>query len=406
MTPSERSPGYREIEAQTLALCCELVRRPSVTPEDAGCQDLLRARLSRSGFQCRPMPSGAVSNLWAIADPGGNDKGPLLVFAGHTDVVPAGPESDWQSPPFTPTLRNGCLYGRGAADMKSGLAAMVTAAERLLQGKSPVRGRLGFLLTSDEEGPAIDGTRTAMARLASEGVHIDWCVLGEPSSRETLGDQVRIGRRGSLNATLTVHGHQGHVAYPKLADNPLHRALPALCELTARVWDEGNEHFPPTSLQVSNLHSGTGVENVIPGHLTANFNLRFSPVQTATGLQALIRSLFDRHQLRYDIDWRLSGEPFITTPGNLTNATRAVVRDVTGTTPRMTTDGGTSDGRFLAPYGVDVVEFGPINASIHQVDEHCAIADLAPLSLVYERLARILLGTDLSGNHIQSDDES
>jgi succinyl-diaminopimelate desuccinylase len=370
-----------------LELCCELVRRPSVTPDDAGCQALLRARLADLGFHCRELPSGEVANLWAVR--GG--KGPLLVFAGHTDVVPTGPERAWASPPFEPTLRDGYLYGRGAADMKASLAAMIVATERFLAAHPEPAGRIGFLITSDEEGPAVDGTRAVMETLAREGTRLDYCLVGEPSSTARLGDTVRVGRRGSLNGTLTVRGVQGHVAYPELADNPIHRLAPILAELAATRWDEGNAHFPSTTWQASNIAAGTGASNVIPGDLTLSFNFRFCTEQTAASLQQRVEALLDRHGLRYDLQWSLSGEPFLTPQGALVAAACRSIREVTGIEPDLSTSGGTSDGRFIAPTGCQVVELGPCNGTIHQVDERVALDELAPLAIIYQRLLELLV---------------
>ncbi len=371
----------------TLALACALVERPSVTPEDAGCQRLLGDRLGRLGFRLEPMPFGEVENLWAVHGEGG----PLFCFAGHTDVVPPGPESAWTSPPFTPAIRHGRLYGRGAADMKGSLAAMVTAVERFLRRHPRPRGRIAFLITSDEEGPAVNGTAKVVERLTARGERIDWCLVGEPSSTAVTGDVIKNGRRGSLNARLVVHGRQGHVAYPHLADNPIHRALPALAELAATRWDEGNEHFPPTTFQISNLHAGTGATNVIPGELECLFNFRFSTESTAEGLRARAEAVLDRHGLDYRVAWSLSGEPFLTASGELVAAARAAVREVAGFVPALSTSGGTSDGRFIAPTGAQVIELGPVNASIHQVDEWVDIDGLERLSRIYEGILTRLL---------------
>ncbi len=373
-----------------LALTCELMRRPSVTPDDHGCQPLLAARLERAGFHCRPMSFGSVSNLWASRGAGG----PLFVFAGHTDVVPPGPEDAWSSPPFQPTVKDGYLYGRGAADMKSSLAAMVVATERFLAEHPDHPGRIAFLITSDEEGPAVDGTRAVIAALQAEGVRADYALVGEPSSGRALGDTIRVGRRGSLNGTLRVLGVQGHVAYPELADNPIHRLAPALAELAETRWDEGNERFPPTSWQASSISAGSGANNVIPGTLTLAFNFRFCTAQTAAGLERRVKEILDRHGLRYDIEWSLSGEPFLTPDGPLIEAATASVRDVLGRDPELSTSGGTSDGRFIAPTGCHVVELGPCNETIHKVDERVALNDLEPLARVYQRVLERLLTRD------------
>ena len=364
---------------RTLALTRELIACASVTPADSGCQALLMERLGRLGFRCTPLPFGDVENFWAEWGHGG----PLLAFAGHTDVVPPGPLEQWQSDPFTPTERDGLLYGRGAADMKGSLAAMVTACEDFLADGAPDTGRIGFLVTSDEEGPARDGTVRVMQWLAERDVAIDWCVVGEPSSSEQLGDIIKNGRRGSLNAVLQVRGRQGHVAYPQLADNPIHRALPALAALAARSWDEGNAFFPPSSLQITNVRAGTGATNVIPGGLEVWLNIRFSTEQTAAGLREAIEHCLADHGVTADVHWDLSGEPFLNPEGELVAATRDAIRAVTGIEAQLSTSGGTSDGRFIAPYGAEVVELGPVNASIHRINEHVRIADLAPLSRIY-----------------------
>ncbi len=372
----------------TLDLARELIRRRSVTPEDAGCQALMCQRLAAIGFAIEPLPFGAVSNFWARR----GSESPLLCFAGHTDVVPSGPEADWSSPPFEPSIRDGRLYGRGAADMKGSLAAMITAVEAFVAEHPQQRGSIAFLITSDEEGPAKDGTARVVERLQARGEKIDWCLVGEPSSSALLGDVIKNGRRGSLNAHLRVDGRQGHVAYPQLADNPIHRAAPALAALAAQQWDAGNEFFPPTSFQISNLNSGTGATNVIPGRLEALFNFRFSTEVAAPQLQAAVEGIFAAQGLDCDIAWRLSGEPFITAPGELTAAAIAAVEASCGLTPKLSTSGGTSDGRFIAPTGAQVIELGPINASIHQLDEHVNIADLDALSAIYQRILANLLG--------------
>jgi succinyl-diaminopimelate desuccinylase len=380
------------VDAPVLALTRELIARPSVTPADAGCQALLGARLERLGFRCEQLHFAEVENLWAIREPArATGKAPLFVFAGHTDVVPAGPLDEWQSPPFEPHVRDGHLYGRGAADMKSSLAAMVVATERFLAAHPDCPARIAYLLTSDEEGPGIHGTREVIETLIARGTRPDWCIVGEPSSGAELGDTVRVGRRGSLNAVLRVHGQQGHVAYPDLADNPIHRALPALATLAARHWDAGNEFFPPTSLQLSNVHAGTGATNVIPGALEVWFNFRFSTEQTAAGLERAVGELLDTHGLDYDIEWTRSGEPFLTGQGPLVAAVQAAIHDVTGLTTELSTSGGTSDGRFIAPTGCEVVELGPCNATIHKVNECVAVADLEPLAHIYQRVLERLL---------------
>ncbi|MGH8177178.1 MAG: succinyl-diaminopimelate desuccinylase [Steroidobacter sp.] len=374
-------------DADTLALTQELIRKPSVSPEDHGCLQLIAQRLDAIGFRIERMPFGPVENLWAVH----GESRPLLCFAGHTDVVPTGPREEWQSDPFEPVVRDGVLYGRGAADMKSGLAAMITATERFIGRHPEHSGTLAFLLTSDEEGPSIDGTRRVMEVLEARGAKIDWCVVGEPTSTDALGDTVKIGRRGSLSGKLTVHGVQGHVAYPHLADNPVHAAAPALAELAVRVWDKGNEFFQPTSFQVSNINAGTGAPNVIPGELKARFNIRFSTEQTVEKLQQTITDILNRHKVNYTIEWFVSGLPFFTAPGELSAAVTQAVKEQTGRTPELSTTGGTSDGRFIAPTGAQVVELGVINASIHKVNENVRIADVAALSAMYERVMELLL---------------
>lgn len=370
-----------------VALCKALVAQPSVTPADAGCQRLLAERLRILGFQCESMGFGEVDNLWASH----GETGPTLVFAGHTDVVPPGPEDRWRSPPFEPTVRGDLLYGRGSADMKASLAAMVIAAEAFVAEYPDHRGRLGFLLTSDEEGPAVDGTKRVVDTLMARGESIDWCVVGEPSSRERLGDTIKNGRRGSLGATVTVHGRQGHIAYPHLADNPIHRALAAFDALARERWDEGDDFFDPTSLQFSNLNAGTGATNVIPGELIAQFNLRFSAANSEVELRQRCESLLQRHDLHYDVEWCLSGEPFITEPGELVAAAQASLEEVTGSIAELSTSGGTSDGRFIARTGAQIIELGPVNASIHQRDEHVRVDDIPRLTKIYHGIMRRLL---------------
>lgn len=372
----------------TLALTTELIRRESVTPEDDGCQALMIERLSALGFTCVDVPSNDVSNFWAER----GSEGPIVVFAGHTDVVPPGPLDAWHSPPFTPEIREGLLYGRGAADMKGSLAAMITACEAFVADHPDHGGRIGFLITSDEEGPAVDGTVKVLDYLARENIAIDWCVVGEPSSSEQLGDVIKNGRRGSLGAVLTVRGVQGHIAYPHLADNPIHRALPALAELTAQTWDEGNEFFPPTSMQISNINGGTGATNVIPGEVKIVFNFRFSTEVTDSELRERTEAILNRHDIDYSIDWQLSGQPFLTPRGALVAAAADSVAAVTGSAPQLSTAGGTSDGRFIAPTGAQVVELGPVNASIHKLNEHVVADDLPRLSEMYRGiLVRLLL---------------
>jgi succinyl-diaminopimelate desuccinylase len=372
---------------EVLQLTKDLVACASVTPDDAGCQELLIARLEAIGFRIERLRVGEVDNFWARY----GDAAPLLCFAGHTDVVPTGPAEAWTSRPFVPTERDGCLWGRGTADMKAGLAAMVVACEEFLATRSEPAGSIAFLITSDEEGPARDGTKAVIDVLEARGEKIDWCLVGEPSSRERLGDMLRIGRRGSLSGDLVVSGVQGHVAYPESAVNPLHKLAPVMAELVALQWDAGNASFPPTSFQLTNLHSGTGFRNVIPGSAELKFNIRYSTEQTMESLQARIHEIMDRHGLDYRIAWRDAGRPFLTPPGRFLEAVREVVREVAGVDPELSTGGGTSDGRFIAPTGAAVVELGPVNASIHKIDEHVRIADLEPLKELYLALLRKLL---------------
>lgn len=375
----------------TLELACELVRRPSVTPEDQGCQELIAERLAAIGFTVEPMPFGEVQNLWARR----GTEGPLLCLAGHTDVVPAGPLDLWDSDPFDPVIRDGMLHGRGAADMKGSVAAMVTAVESFVAAHPDHPGSIAFLLTSDEEGPAVNGTVKVVERLRQRGEHIDYALVGEPSSRERLGDSIKNGRRGSLSGFLTIHGKQGHVAYPHLAKNPFHAAADALAALCTEVWDQGNAYFPPTSFQIANLNMGTGAENVIPGQLEAQFNLRFSTELDPETIKRRVRAILDRGDFDYELSWRLSGYPFLTTPGELVEAARAAIREICGIETELSTSGGTSDGRFIAPTGAQVVELGPLNATIHQVDECVAIEDLERLHRIYGRvIKRLLLPTD------------
>jgi succinyl-diaminopimelate desuccinylase len=371
----------------TLDLARALIERPSVTPDDQGCQSLLAARLQTIGFRIEHLRYGDVDNLWARR----GDDTPLFVFAGHTDVVPPGPREAWDTDPFAAVVRDGQLFGRGAADMKGSIAAMVAACERFVAAHPGHAGSIAFLITSDEEGPATHGTVKVLEHLAARDERIDYCLVGEPSSQERVGDVIKNGRRGSLNGVLRVHGHQGHVAYPQLADNPIHRAAPALAELAAMEWDRGNEHFPPTTFQISNIQAGTGAENVIPGELEVVFNLRFSTESTATGLRTRIEALLSGHGLNYDIDWKLSGEPFLTPPGFLVKASEAAVLDVTGLQTELSTSGGTSDGRFIAPTGAQVVELGPVNATIHKANENVNIEQLETLSRIYEKILVNLL---------------
>jgi succinyl-diaminopimelate desuccinylase len=373
--------------SSTLELTQDLISRRSVTPADEGCQEVMIRRLAACGFEIERLRYGTVDNFWARR----GKPAPLLCFAGHTDVVPTGPLEEWKTDPFVPAVRDGMLYGRGAADMKSGLAAMVTAAEAFVGAHPNHRGSIAFLITSDEEGPSVDGTRRVMETLTARKEQIDWCIVGEPSSEQKIGDTIKVGRRGSLSARLTVHGVQGHVAYPQLAENPVHSFAPALAELTSRVWDQGTEHFQPTTFQVSNLNAGTGAPNVIPGELKARINLRYSPVQTLEGLKETVEAVLRKHGVRYSIEWYVSGEPFYTPPGELSNAVGAAVAEITGTPPKYSTGGGTSDGRFIAPTGAQVVELGVVNATIHKVNECVPVAEIDALHRIYVNVLKNLL---------------
>lgn len=379
------------ILADVLRLAAELIARPSVTPEDAGCQALLGERLAASGFRVEHLPFGQVRNLWATHGAGA----PVLVFLGHTDVVPTGPVAAWGSDPFVPTIRDGRLYGRGAADMKGSVAAFVVALEAFVARHPAHTGTVALLLTSDEEGDATDGVRRVAEHFRAIGQGIDYCVTGEPSSRQVLGDRLRVGRRGTLSGTLVVRGIQGHVAYPQLARNPIHQALPALAELCSRRWDTGfpadAPRFPPSSFQVSNIHAGTGANNVIPGACEVVFNFRYNPGWTAAALEQEVRAVLDRHGLDHDITWLRGGEPFLTGEGALRRAAREVLAACCGRAPEEDTGGGTSDARFIAPLGAEVVELGPVNASIHQVDEHVAVDELLRLPDLYRDIAARLL---------------
>jgi len=373
--------------SRTLDLTVDLMARASVTPADEGCQDVMIARLAALGFQIEKLIYGSVENFWARH----GASGPVLCFAGHTDVVPTGPLEEWRTKPFQPTVRDGVLYGRGAADMKSGLAAMVTAAEEFVTAHPAHRGTIAFLITSDEEGPSVDGTKRVVETLLARGERIDWCIVGEPSSESVLGDTIKIGRRGSLSGRLTVHGVQGHIAYPHLAVNPIHTLAPALAELTSREWDQGNEHFQPTTFQVSNLSAGTGAPNVIPGELKARFNLRYSPVQTLDQLKETVESILRRHNVNFTLEWYVSGEPFYTPPGALSDAVCQAVAAVTGKAPQFSTGGGTSDGRFIAALGAQIVELGVINSSIHKVNEQVRAADIDDLHRMFVGVLEQLL---------------
>ncbi|CAK9885584.1 MAG: Succinyl-diaminopimelate desuccinylase [Candidatus Erwinia impunctatus] len=369
-----------------IELAQQLLRRRSLSPDDAGCQALLIARLEAIGFTIESMPFGDTLNFWAW-----RGEGETLAFAGHTDIVPAGNEALWNSPPFEPAIRDGFLYGRGAADMKGSLAAMVVAAERFVAQHPEHRGRLAFLITSDEEASAADGTVKVVEKLMARKERVDYCLVGEPSSTNTVGDVVKNGRRGSITANLTVFGTQGHVAYPHLAENPLHRALPALNELVATVWDEGNQFFPPTSMQIANIQAGTGSNNVIPGELFVQFNFRFSTELTDNSIKQQVAALLDRHHLNYKLEWHLSGQPFLTPAGKLVDAVVSAIEHQHDITPQLLTTGGTSDGRFIAQMGTQVVELGPVNATIHKVNECVKAADLQLLSRIYQRIMEQLI---------------
>ncbi len=374
--------------SRTLDLTLDLMGRASVTPADEGCQAVMVGRLAALGFTVEKLTYGNVENFWARR----GTAAPVLCFAGHTDVVPTGPLEEWRTHPFQPTVRDGVLYGRGAADMKSGLAAMVTATEEFVTAHPKHRGTIAFLITSDEEGPSVDGTKRVVETLLGRGERIDWCIVGEPSSETVLGDTIKIGRRGSLSGRLTVHGVQGHIAYPHLATNPIHTLAPALAELTSRQWDQGNEHFQPTTFQVSNLNAGTGAPNVIPGELKARFNLRYSPVQTLEGLKQTVEEILHRHKVNFSLEWYVSGEPFYTPQGALSDAVCEAVAQIAGQPPKLSTGGGTSDGRFIAALGAQIVELGVINATIHKVNEHVRADDIDGLHRMYVGVLKRLLG--------------
>jgi len=369
-----------------LELARELIERPSVTPDDAGCQAILASRLAALGFRCESLAFGAVTNLWAQR----GDVHPVVCFAGHTDVVPPGPLASWRSDPFVPAVRDGYLYGRGAADMKSSLAAFVVAIEQFLAAREP-RGSIALLITSDEEGPSIDGTARVVDRLAAARETIDYCVVGEPSSVQRLGDMIKNGRRGTLSGTLVVEGVQGHVAYPHLARNPIHTLAPALAELAQMRFDDGNEHFPPTTFQCSNVHAGTGATNVIPGTLELKFNFRYATASTRESLAARLEAVLRRHGVDYALHWTGHGDPFITARGRLVEAAGDAIRATTGVTPTLSREGGTSDGRFIARICKEIVEIGPVNETIHKIDERVAMADLAPLAAIYRGVLERLL---------------
>jgi succinyl-diaminopimelate desuccinylase len=373
--------------SRTQDLSAELIALDSITPNDKGCQQRLVELLAPLGFRCETIESNGVTNLWARR----GSESPVFVFAGHTDVVPTGPVQQWQSEPFTPTVRDGKLYGRGAADMKTSIAAMVVACEEFVASHPAHKGSIAFLITSDEEGPATDGTAIVCDMLEERGEKLDYCLVGEPTSAHILGDMIKNGRRGSLSGHLVIKGIQGHIAYPHLARNPIHQAAPALAELSAEVWDEGNEYYAPTTWQISNIHAGTGATNVIPGQLTIEFNFRFSTASTAEGLEARVHAILDRHGLDYELQWTLSGLPFLTPKGTLSEAVCQAIRAETGVTTELSTTGGTSDGRFIARICPQVIEFGPPNASIHKIDEHVELRFIDPLKNVYRRTLANLL---------------
>jgi len=368
--------------SETLKLVQQLIKCPSITPDDAGCQSILIERLKKIGFEVKNLPFGEVSNFWAKR----GNQGPLLVFIGHTDVVPTGPVEKWTSPPFQPEIKDGYLYGRGSADMKGSLAAMLVACENFIAKHPEHAGSIAWLITSDEEGPSIDGTAKVVEWLKSQNKTIDYCLVGEPTCETQLGDTVKIGRRGTLSGHLIIYGKQGHIAYPYLADNPIHKAVPALNELVSVIWDEGYEFFQATSFQMSNIHSGTGAGNVIPGELEVKFNFRYSPAVTAEQLQQKVISTLDKHQLRYELTWQHSGKPFLTQRGKLVDTCLDAIKSVTNTTPTLSTSGGTSDGRFIAPLGAQIVEFGPCNKTIHHINECVLVEDLDKLTAIYERV--------------------
>ncbi len=386
MPPISKNNSEPHMSA-TLDLTIDLIRRPSVTPKDFGCQQLLADRLSAIGFTIEHLRFGDTDNIWARR----GSQSPVFAFAGHTDVVPTGPEENWTSHPFEPEIRDGLLYGRGTADMKGSIAAFVTACERFIADNPNHAGSIAFLITSDEEGPATGGTVKVIETLEARGEKINWCLVGEPSSTDKVGDIVKNGRRGSINGYLTIKGKQGHIAYPHLAENPIHLLAPALHELCAIEWDQGNDDFPPTSFQVSNLNSGTGVTNIIPGTADMTFNFRYSTEVTHEQLQQRVQSVLNNHGLNYELHWELSGKPFRTASGALVDAVKTAIKSTTGYNTELSTSGGTSDGRFIAPTGAQVIELGPLNATIHQVNECVSVADLDTLSKIYETLLGELL---------------
>lgn len=371
-----------DTHASTIEIAKALIARPSITPHDGGCQILIAQYLQALGFKIQPLPVGEVQNLWAIR---GNQH-PIMAFAGHTDVVPIGNLGDWESDPFQPTIREGYLFGRGAADMKSSIAAMLKACQQFIQQNPNFPGSIAFLLTSDEEGPAKDGTVKIVEYLKAQGIRLDYCIVGEPSSHQTVGDVIKIGRRGSLGCTLKILGKQGHVAYPQKADNPIHRALLPLAKLAQFPWDQGNSSFPPTTLQISNIRAGTGATNVIPAVLECEFTLRFSTEITPESIQKQVQTILDEHHCRYSCDWTLSGLPFLTDQGKLLSTTIESIKEITGLDPQLSTDGGTSDGRFIAPTGCEVIELGPCNATIHSINECVKVEDVEQLSEIYHRI--------------------
>ncbi|ABE50136.1 MULTISPECIES: succinyl-diaminopimelate desuccinylase [Methylobacillus] len=373
--------------SRTLELAKDLIARKSVTPDDAGCQELLISRLEPLGFSIERLRFGDVDNFYARR----GNTGPLLVFAGHTDVVPTGPVAQWHTPPFTPTVKDGMLYGRGAADMKTSLAAFITAIEAFVADHPDHPGSIGLIITSDEEGVAINGTVKVVETLKARNELIDYCIVGEPTSSKVVGDMIKNGRRGSLSGKLTVKGIQGHIAYPHLVKNPIHMAAPAIKELSETIWDEGNEYFPPTSWQISNIHGGTGATNVVPGEVEILFNFRFSTASTAENLKQRVHAILDRHQLEYDLAWELSGKPFLTPRGSLVTAISSAIDQAFGVTPALSTSGGTSDGRFIADIAGQIVEFGPLNATIHKLNECVAVADIEPLRRTYQLTLEALL---------------